>query len=378
MKINVGFAIPAVVTLIAAGCGDDTSSPQERGRPGCTFLDDPIVLEVSEPVQGTQVEPEEYVFDVSEVPLFRDGSFNDFEVIYYKNPICGAEAAWVLDPRSDSWEQIVFPPPAGVICVGNDDSREHLFSARGLDPARCATKSGLIRLRVLEGSASKMPELRVLRINPKYHAIPVISSERRACTGVAFDGKSLWVSSFTTDKLYEFSTYGNLRREVEVSTDYIFDLTFDGKNLWFLGGGDRLGNITREGDVLCSFSGPSYGLRGLAWAGDMLWLSRNLYGSRLVFVIDPGGSCNGGTAAIADTLYASSDLYGLAWDGTHVLGVDDHVYKLSSNGEVLKTYDLPVRDVLDMTWDGEAVWMLSYGPKGLVSEDQVVSRFKLR
>jgi hypothetical protein len=77
-------------------------------------------------------------------------------------------------------------------------------------------------------------------------------------------------------------------------------------------------------------------------------------------LVVPGGSCRG-----------------LAWDGYHLLAASDSLYVITIEGEIVSAYGLPVMDVQDIAWDGGGVWIINRGPKGLMSKDHVVTRFRL-
>ncbi len=148
--------------------------------------------------------------------------------------------------------------------------------------------------------------------------------------------------------------------------------------------------MTRDGTVLCQFSVPTDYPGGLAWGDNQLWLSeyQHMYPVCSLFSIDPLISCQTGSADITNT-FEIPDIggRGLAWDGTNILvaGEDSSIselpcwiLKMTPVGEEIQRYELLVKRVQDIAWDGDTVWILHYGPKVLRSSDPVISCFKLR
>jgi hypothetical protein len=143
----------------------------------------------------------------------------------------------------------------------------------------------------------------------------------------------------------------------------------------------NIDRITRDGQLVCSiWKGQTSGA-GLAWGAGTLWLAEHGNPAGKIFAIDPAVACPAGRWVVVETLTAPAErMFGLTWDGTHVLVAGDFLYRVTTRGGVVEEYDLPVRSHSygDIAWDGDGVWISNTGPKELTSNDYVISRFKLR
>jgi len=268
------------------------------------------------------------------------------------------------------------------MCATIPVEQGHLLSARGLQPRDHLNEGLEMRVR---GSYWSGPKVRALKINPDYFIVPLMLGNVYSFNGLAYDRESLWVSSNFSDRIYNLSLEGKIIKEFEAPAGYPFGLAFDGQDLWLADGSDRIFKMDQEGDVLCQFTVPTGCPYGLTWERNRLWLSENGCLHRL-FGIGPLLSCLSRAAVISDTFTTAEEgSKGLAWDGEYLLAViknpysEAHkLYKIKTSGEVIQSYDIPVKFPEDIAWDGEAVWLLNYGPKDLINRDPVITRFKLR
>lgn len=95
-----------------------------------TYVNEPIILEASEPQNSVQSGQDEYVCDLSRVGLVTSHSANDFEISYGTPSSCD-EDVYVFNYRTESWTQIGFNP-AGMGCAQEPRTQYHLFSSMGL------------------------------------------------------------------------------------------------------------------------------------------------------------------------------------------------------------------------------------------------------
>ena len=360
-------------------CMDESSSPY---NPQTTYIDDPIVLEISTFLSAGVNWQGDSVFDFSGTMLVQTDDYNDFELTYWTSSSCD-EDVWVYNFRERRWDQIGFSPGPGIMCLTVITEQGHLFSARGLQARDYLDKD--LEMRV-KGSVSG-PKVRALKINPDYFMVPIMLGNVCSFNGLAYDGESLWVSSNFSDRIYNLSLKGRILKKFEAPSEYPFGLAFDGQNLWLADGSDRIFKMDQEGDVLCQFTVPTICPYGLTWERNRLWLSEHgcLFFHRL-FGIDPLASCLSGSAVITDTFDTPEEgSKGLAWEGEYLFGViknpysEAHkLYKIKTSGEVIQSYDIPVKFPGDIAWDGETVLLLNYGPKDLINYDPVITRFKLR
>jgi len=362
-------------------CMDESSSPY---NPQTTYIDDPIVLEISTFLSAGVNWQGESVFDFSGTMLVQTDDYNDFELTYWTSSSCD-EDVWLYNSKKQKWDQIGFSPGPGIGCFTVITEQGHLFSARGLQARDYLDKD--LEMRV-KGSVSG-PKIRALKINPDYFIVPLMLGNVYSFNGLAYDGESFWISSNFTDRIYNLSLEGKIIKEFEAPRGYPFGLAFDGQDLWLADGSNRIFKMDQEGNVLYQFTVPTDYPGGLTWENDKLWLSEyeHMFGISQLFGMDPDASCSAGFAVITDTFdTAEEGSRGLAWDGEYLLVVvkknlypEAHkLYKIKTSGEVIQSYDIPVKSPRDIAWDGEAVLLLNYGPKDLIKQDPVITRFKLR
>ncbi|TET26648.1 MAG: hypothetical protein E3J76_00095 [Candidatus Aminicenantes bacterium] len=380
--MNLRFILMGTIIFffLFYACTDDSSSPY---NPQTIYIDEPIVLEVSAFLSASVNWQGDFVFDFNGVILVQTDAYNDFELTYWTSSSCD-EDVWVYNFRKRRWDQIGFSPGPGIMCFTVITEQGHLFSARGLEAKDYLEED--LEMRV-KGSVSG-PKVRALKINPDYFIVPIRLENVRSFNGLVHDGESLWISSNSSDRIYNLSLEGKIIKEFEALAGYPFGLAFDGQDLWLADGSDRIFKMDQEGDVLCQFTVPTDYPGGLTWENDKLWLSEyeHMYGISQLFGIDPYASCSAGFAVITDTFDTpEGGSTGLAWDGEYLLVViknpysEAHkLYKIKTSGEVIQSYDIPVKFPKDIAWDGEAVWLLNYGPKDLINHDPVITRFKLR
>jgi hypothetical protein len=337
-----------------------------------TYIDEPILLDSSETVTPSFLTGDEFGFRFSGISLVLDGTYNDFDLAYETSSSCDSDV-WAFNYGTESWDSVGFSPSPGTMCLPVLMMQSHLFSALGLESHQYLNPNLEMKVRGYVGQ----PVVRALRINPDYLAVPIVVRGVHSFDGFAYDGRSFWLSSNMQDRLYQISLSGTIEKELVTPSGYPFGLAFDGQSLWLADGTDRIFELTSNGDILCQFTLPTDYPGGLTWGDDKLWLTE-YGGSRRLFGIEPDASCHTGTAFIADELQTpGSNGYGLAWDGTHLLVASDSLYKVTTAGNVMEVYHIPVASVRDIAWDGEAVWLFNQGPTDVWGRDPVITRFRL-
>ncbi len=390
-KLNTIFILGSVsMVFLLGGCGDDSHSPGVPEMiPEGAFIDDQIILEMSEAVEGV-IGPEEILFDLTGIQMVQEGSFNDLEISYWTGSSCDHDA-WVYDYRSRSWRQIGFDNAPDVGCWTVPGEHFHILSAANINPRHVLDVENRLRLRFSSPSHASAqadesalsgggPTVRALRLNPNYHAVSLVGSEPRHCYGLAFDGEALWVSE--RRKLLRLSVKGDVLVQHCAPGDWPVGLGFNGRSVLVGDRENQLSKVTLDGYGFGGSPLPTGFVGGLTcsphrtWAGDMLGPEFRIFGMEDTVSVDPGGHSY---RAVPDTLAAPGGACrGLAWDGEHLLVASDSLYVIAISGEVLAAYALPVAEVRDIAWDGESVWVVNRGPIDLPSRDQVVTRFRLR
>jgi len=158
-------------------------------------------------------------------------------------------------------------------------------------------------------------------------------------SGLAFDGKNLWLADFKTDSLYALSPKNGRVVEALPAPSYRpYGLAWDGSHLWVV---DREENNIIQFDVKSGVSvwtipSPVERPEGLAWDGKNLWLADR----KTIQMI----STEDGTT-IKSFPAPASVTTGLAFDGTYLWSADrikNRIYMIyPETGEVIMILDSP-------------------------------------
>ena len=133
-------------------------------------------------------------------------------------------------------------------------------------------------------------------------------------------------------------------------------LAFDGKHLWLAD--SRLDKIFKidpaSGKVVKSFDSPGYHPEGLAWDGKYLWHVDSA--ERLVYCLDPE------TGAVLKALESNSDRpRDLAWDGRDLWMTDvrnKSLLRVSPvDGMMIQTFAAPGSEPAGLEFDGKYLWV---------------------
>lgn len=135
-------------------------------------------------------------------------------------------------------------------------------------------------------------------------------------TGLAFDGKNLWLADIFTDKIYKINP--------------------------------------RDGKVLKSFDSPGSHPEGLAWDGEYLWHIDS--GEKSMYRMDPE---TGRALTILES--NSGNPRDLAWDGEYIWIIDhrqDILLKVSAeDGMMVQYFSSPALEPAGLTFDGKYLWV---------------------
>ena len=139
-------------------------------------------------------------------------------------------------------------------------------------------------------------------------------------TGLAFDGKSLWLADIFTDKIYKINP--------------------------------------TDGKVLKSFDSPGSHPEGLAWDGEYLWHIDS--GEKAMYRLDPE---TGRALTILES--NSGNPRDLAWDGEYIWIIDhreDILLKVSAkDGMMVQYFPSPALEPAGLTFDGKYLWVTDRG-----------------
>lgn len=146
--------------------------------------------------------------------------------------------------------------------------------------------------------------------------LKVIKTPGPCPTGLAFDGKALWLADDETDRIYKIDP--------------------------------------ETGAVLSSFAAPGHHPEGLAWDGKFLWHIDS--GEKLMYKLDPE---TGTALTILES--NSPNPRDLAWDGEYIWIVDfksDALLKVSTvDGMMVQTFPSPAGEPSGLAFDGRYLWV---------------------
>jgi transglutaminase-like putative cysteine protease len=196
-------------------------------------------------------------------------------------------------------------------------------------------------------------------------------------TGLAFDGKNIWLADRKSDSLYKIDRLsGNILESQPAPGYQVEGLAWEKDHLWLLD--------VEEGEILRlnpgtqivdrAFPAPCARPQELAWDGQYLWVAD--YRGKALYQI----STDDGTT-IKEIPAPSVSSYGLAYDG-HYLWVadrfDDKIYMVyPENGDVILTFGSPANFPRGLAFDGEYLWNVDYQTDSLyqirIHDDQKFS-----
>jgi transglutaminase-like putative cysteine protease len=211
----------------------------------------------------------------------------------------------------------------------------------------------------------------------------------RHATGVAWDGKNVWIADRKTDMFYRLDpAQGSILDSIASPGYFPSGLAWDGKLLWSTDPSDAKIYATdvSSGRTLLTIDAPAAGPMGIAWEGTSLWVCDN--SEKRISKIDPsdgttirsfkapgadprsivfGGGYLWCSDRLKDQIYGMDPTsgavviildapgkysWGLAWKDGHLLNVDyqdDALYELVvKDNRQFKTYD-PRRATIDFT-----------------------------
>ena len=179
-------------------------------------------------------------------------------------------------------------------------------------------------------------------------------------TGLAFDGRYLWLVDHRTAHLYKIDpATGKVVADVVSPAFMPAGLAFDGKCLWVLDmeGGDIFRLDPKMGMTLSSLSAPCRSPKGIAFDGKYLWVVDDREDK--IYQLDTGDG------TIINTIPAPYSYgYGLSYDGRYLFVSDrgrDKIYVVyPRDGSVLMVLPAPGPFVSELAYDGKYLWCVDY------------------
>jgi len=187
-----------------------------------------------------------------------------------------------------------------------------------------------------------------------------IPAPGKFCTGLTFDGSSLWAADYKADKLYMLDpATGMVKRDIPSPGFWPMGLAFDGKWLWNIDSKQKkIFCVNPEnGTILRTIDAPSDNPEGLVWDGETLWVSD--YKDKKIMKID----LSDGTA-VRTVMAPAKSPNGLTFDGKYLWCSDrttDEIYMINpDDGEVFIIIDAPGPFSRGLAWDGEFIWNIDF------------------
>ncbi|HID93472.1 MAG TPA: transglutaminase [bacterium (Candidatus Stahlbacteria)] len=178
-------------------------------------------------------------------------------------------------------------------------------------------------------------------------------------TGLAWDGKYLWVADRKTDILYQVDpTTGKVNNSITSPSFWPIGLACDGKYLWAVDmDKQQIFEIdTESGIVKKTINCPASQPQGLACNGKYLWVSDSR--ADKIYKVDT----DDGTVVSSFTSPSSSPT-GLCFDGKYLWVADrgkDEIYMMTDEGDVIVIISAPFHVPYGLTWDGKYLWNVDY------------------
>ncbi len=179
-------------------------------------------------------------------------------------------------------------------------------------------------------------------------------------TGLAFDGKNLWLADRKADKLFCIDPKnGRVLRYIDSPAYWPMGLCWDSEALW--NADWKEGKIYRvdpkTGTILKTVESPGRSPRGLAWDGKYLWCTDDIADKIIQFSPDDG-------TTIREFKAPAKDPRGLCFDGKYLWVSDrikDEIYMVDpESGCVVLITEAPSPFTRGLAFDGDNIWAVDY------------------
>ncbi len=196
-----------------------------------------------------------------------------------------------------------------------------------------------------------------------------ISLDLRTPTGLAWDGKVLWVADLDTATLNAVDpASGKIVRTLEAPGYSPLGLAWDGSRLWVLDSGDRTAYAVdpASGLTVRALALDSDTARGIGWDGSALWTADARAGVIARLDDSDGTTWKSFPSPLAGK---RGDEIGLSFAGGKLLVADrlsDTIYRMDpKEGIVLDSFTSPGPYPTGLAWDGSHLWNVDYETRKL-------------
>jgi transglutaminase-like putative cysteine protease/streptogramin lyase len=190
--------------------------------------------------------------------------------------------------------------------------------------------------------------------------LKVIKTPGPRPTGLAFDGRSLWLADDFTDRIYKIDPEtGTVLSSFESPGHHPEGLAWDGRYLWHVDSGENLMyKLDPEtGKALTILESNSPNPRDLAWDGEYLWIA-DFQSDTLLKVSPVDGMM------VQTVPSPAGEPAGLAFDGKYLWVTDrikDRVYLVNpADGLCLSSLRSYGPWPAGLAWGGDALWNVDY------------------
>jgi sugar lactone lactonase YvrE len=184
----------------------------------------------------------------------------------------------------------------------------------------------------------------------------------RCPTGLAFDGKSLWLGDRMLDLIYQIDPAdGRVIQSIAAPCHHVNGLVAEGDCLWALGAGENEKSLCKlnpkTGITERTLPVPCARPQGLAFDGKCLWVGDTKKKRLYQLAVDDG--------SVQRILTAPGDeVSGLAFDGKYLWVAErtkDMIYMVCpTTGRVILMFDSPFKYPRGLACDGDWLWNVDY------------------
>jgi len=190
--------------------------------------------------------------------------------------------------------------------------------------------------------------------------LKVIKTPGPCPTGLAFDGKNLWLADNFTDKIYKIDPEsGNILKTFDSPGQHPEGLAWDGKHLWHIDSGEKYMYLLcpETGRALSILESNSSNPRDLAWDGEYVWIAD--YRKDILIKVSPEDGM-----MVQNYPSPAREPAGIAFDGKYLWVTDrgeDRVYLVNpSDGLCLSSLRSYGPFPYGLAWGDGVLWNVDY------------------
>lgn len=190
--------------------------------------------------------------------------------------------------------------------------------------------------------------------------LQVIKTPGPCPTGLAFDGKNLWLADSFLDKIFKIDPEtGKVLKTLDSPGFHPEGLAWDGKNLWHVDAGEKLVYCLdpETGIVLKAVESNSSAPRDLAWDGEYLWMTD--FRSDILLKVSPIDGM-----MVQNFPSPGGEVAGLAFDGKYLWVTDriaDRIYLVNpADGLCLSSLRSYGPFPSGLAWGDDVLWSVDY------------------